>query len=461
MACGEIMGLTVEEGMRSSTHIIASKTAYLIGVCEHHFWDETKDNRCFFHEIYEEMDANKHARIIRNLSVLRTHILRSWKKINSAMKYNNTILENIDSELIPAACLKGLSADGIRLSSAKRLVDHLIEINILLQDRINNCKDLFPGWIKWEYLRDIFIMPNGRTEDGTKDASTAYYENKASYPFQLYINWDAWIDTNILNSDVKFLDLLYRTHGDTFKDTCRVMDISDNTRRKLDDFLQGAENTAVVVDCENANPYHLYAALYDLEDKFLGTVKKIILYNDVNTTVAWNFIGENLSIPVEHIMTERVLDRKSLVDITLAAGTCREFFQNHIDSFVLVSSDSDYWGLISALPEARFLVLMERSQCSPQMRQTLAEDETLYCFLEDFPLEISDKLREMAVYRELRKSFDAALDLNLSSLLSEILGNIRAGYPEAAEKELRAKIAKNIHLEVAPDGKLSIQFNQK
>ena len=34
---------------------------------------------------------------------------------------------------------------------------------------------------------------------------------------------------------------------------------------------------------------------------------------------------------------------------------------------ILVSSDSDYWDLISAIPEARFLVLTERAQCSPQV----------------------------------------------------------------------------------------------
>lgn len=451
----------LENGMCNSTHLIASKTAYLIGVYEQYFWDQDKENRVFYREIYEEMDKNKHARIARNLSILRTHIVKNWKKINSAMRYDNALLENMGEELVPAGCFKDLSDDGIRLSKARRLVDYLIEINVLMQDRINNCKCFFPDWVNWEYLRDIFIMPNGRTEEGTKAASNTYYENKVSYPFQIYINWPAWIDINILNSDAKFLELLYKIHGDCFKDTCRVYELSDNTRRRFDEFLKGADNAAVVVDCENVNPYHLYAALYDLEDKILGTVRKIILYNDVNTTVAWNFIGEKLSIPVEHIMTERVLEKKSLLDISLTAGTCREFFQNNIDSFILVSSDSDYWGLISAIPEARFLVLMERAQCSPQMRNTLAEEEIFYCFLEDFPLDMSDELREKAVYRELRKRLDSSLDINLNSLLSEILTDVRAGFPETTEKELRSKIAKNIHLEVEPDGKLTISVNEK
>lgn len=74
---------------------------------------------------------------------------------------------------------------------------------------------------------------------------------------------------------------------------------------------------------------------------------------------------------------------------------------------------------------------------------------------------MSDELREKAVYRELRKRLDSALDINLNSLLSEILTEVRAGFPETTEKELRSKIAKNIHLEVEADGKLTISVNEK
>lgn len=85
------MGNSVENGMCNSTHIIASKTAYLIGIYEQYFWDPGKENRVFYREIYEELDKNKHARIARNLSILRTHILKNWKKINNAMRYDNAL----------------------------------------------------------------------------------------------------------------------------------------------------------------------------------------------------------------------------------------------------------------------------------------------------------------------------------------------------------------------------------
>ena len=80
---------------------------------------------------------------------------------------------------------------------------------------------------------------------------------------------------------------------------------------------------------------------------------------------AWKILEYSVKIPVEHIMTERVKQNKSLVDIQLTARACQEHYQNQVDSFVIVSSDSDYWGLISSLSDARFLVMIEREKCGP------------------------------------------------------------------------------------------------
>ena len=44
-------------------------------------------------------------------------------------------------------------------------------------------------------------------------------------------------------------------------------------------------------------------------------------------------------------MIERIKQNKSLVDIKLTARACQEHYQKQVDSFVIVSSDSDYWGL--------------------------------------------------------------------------------------------------------------------
>ena len=87
-------------------------------------------------------------------------------------------------EIIPASSMQQLSNDGISFikKSSTKLCHHIIEINLLISDRINNCKSLFPIWINWAYIKELFIMPNGLTEDGTKDAADIYYASLSYYP---------------------------------------------------------------------------------------------------------------------------------------------------------------------------------------------------------------------------------------------------------------------------------------
>lgn len=65
------------------------------------------------------------------------------------------------------------------------------------------------------------------------------------------------------------------------------------------------------------------------------------------------------------------------------------------------------------------------------------------------------------VYRELRSRLDAAFSMNLDAMLAEILQDVRAGISDDAEKALRNRLAKNLRLEVAGDGTVTIEFNDR
>jgi hypothetical protein len=103
-------------------------------------------------------------------------------------------------------------------------------------------------------------------------------------------------------------------------------------------------------------------------------------------------------------MIERIKQNKSLVDIKLTARACQEHYQKQVDSFVIVSSDSDYWGLISSLPDARFLVMIEREKCGPDMKAALAESGIFYCYLDDFYSGNSEDIKKNACKRSLPKN---------------------------------------------------------
>lgn len=439
----------------NSTYMVVSKVAYLIGVPKAIFENEHEPPKM---EWYEELERDKNARIVRNLCMLRTAIERNFRKINTAMKYDLKSILSLP-EYIPQECLSQLTLDGISVYRANaQPIQYILDINKHIANRINNCKYLFPIWLKWEYLRPIFIMPGGTTEKGSKAAAEEYYSNIDKYPYQVYINWSFTSSVgNLLYNDKKFVRLLYEYHEDCFTDMSKVSDAGQIAKDGIYDFLERSVRTAVVVDCENADPYKLYATLKNLDQAaLLGKISKIILYDDIHTATAWKILEQFTQIPIEHNMTERIKENKSLVDIRLTTGTCREFFQNNTDSFILVSSDSDYWGLISAMPEAHFLVLVEDEKCSPAVKKAMVDAGITYCYTDDFCTGNSDEIRIQAVLNEVKRALDSEVQFNIQGILSEAYRLTRANLSTAEKEQFYARYIKPMRLAVDAEGNVSV-----
>lgn len=207
---------------KDSTYEIVSKIAYLIGVPKRIFENEHEPPKT---EVYERLEQDKAARIIRHLCIIRTAIERNFKHINEKMRFDYTSIYNLP-EYIPPDSMTQLSADGVNFvrKSSKKLCHHVIEINKLIAGRINNCKKLFPLWLNWQYVKNLFVMPNGLTEDGTKAAADIYYSHLLFYPYQVYINWTPKEEGNILYNDKKFVTLLYQWNNDYFTEYSKVSD---------------------------------------------------------------------------------------------------------------------------------------------------------------------------------------------------------------------------------------------
>lgn len=149
----------------NGTYMVISKFAYLIGVPFHIFENEHEPPKM---EWYEALEKDKNARIIRNLCMLRTAFERNYRNIFQAMRYD---LKGIASmpEYIPRECIDQLSADGLSIYRANaQPIQYIIDINNHIANRINNCKNLFPIWLNWSYIRQLFIMPGGTTAKGAK-----------------------------------------------------------------------------------------------------------------------------------------------------------------------------------------------------------------------------------------------------------------------------------------------------
>ena len=437
---------------------VVSLVAFLIGVPDRIFENEHEPPQM---EVYNRLKLDKNARIIRNLCLLRTDLERNYGAINREMQRDGfrTILSM--PEYVNARALAELSEDGVKIPTPTRsIVPTILEINRKISDRINNCKSLVPLWLDWSYLREIFIMPEGHKETGAKAAADLYYANKNYYPYQVYMNWSPRDEGNILYNDERFVSLLYEWHEDLFEDYSRVSDVSSYTKTNVFDFIEEGERTVFVVDCENSDPYNLCAALASFPEEVCSRISKIILYDDVHTTSAWELLQSQTEIPVERILIERVKENKSLVDIRLTTGVCREFFENKADSFVLVSSDSDYWGLISSLPEARFLVMVEHEKCGPDIKEALISSGIFYCYIDDFYSGGSNDLKITALLREVTSYLQQAVSFNVNDMLQIAFRNTRVEMTPHERNQFYDKYIRGMRLVVDQQGNASIELNR-
>ena len=444
---------------KDSTYELVSKVAFLIGVPKRIFENKHEAPRL---DVYEFLSKEKNARIIRNLCVIRTAIERNYRKINGIMRMEYRGLLSMP-DVIPSDCMQQLNEDGITFikKSSTKLCHHIIEINRLISDRINNCKNLFPIWINWQYIKELFVMPNGLTEAGTKVAADIYYANLSYYPYQVYINWVPMDEGNVLYNDKKFATLLYQWHNDAFTEYSKVSDAGAFVKNNIYDFVDESEKTVVVVDCENSDPYKLCATLRNLDNEVMQKISRIILFDDVHTASAWRILEAFIKIPVEHIMIERLKQNKSLVDIKLTARACQEHYQKQVDSFVIVSSDSDYWGLISSMPDARFLVMIEREKCGPDMKAALADTGIFYCYLDDFYSGNSEGIKLNALFKEMYRWIDNTVHLNVNDMLDAALRNTRIEMSPAERKQFYEKHIRNMTLVIDQNGNVTIALKQK
>ena len=150
-----------------------------------------------------------------------------------------------------------------------------------------------------------------------------------------------------------------------------------------------------------------------------------------------------------------------MVDIRLSVGTTKEFYQNRIDSFILASSDSDYWGLIPVLEEAHFLVAVEEEKVGTAIRRKLEDAGITYCYLDDFCTGNSGQIKERALLKEIQDRLEEEVNFNIRDVLNEALAATRADMAPGETKQFYNKYIKPMHIEVDEDGEVFLRLGTK
>ena len=299
-----------------------------------------------------------------------------------------------------------------------------------------------------------------RSSSCLKKEFEKFMANLDYYPFQMYIHWTPKDCGSILYSDGKLISVLYEQHGEVFGDKSKFRDAAEDTKQNIYKFIDEGKRIAIVVDCENSDVYKLYGVIKNLNQDELSKIEKIILYDDYHTSSGWDWINKFIRIPVEHIEVERVTDNKSLVDIKMTAGVCEAHYKDNIDSFILFSSDSDYWGLISSLPNAEFLVMYEYSKCGQAIKEALEERGIFYCSIDDFFTGNIEDLKRAVLFDTLEKYLKDIPYLNGKELANKLFEETRINASEKEIENFYNRYIKTLRLKIDNDGNFSIEITR-
>lgn len=402
---------------------IVATVAYLIGVPDAALHTDTRFNQ----ETIEKLEKDNNANIIRALTTLRTQFFVSHSQIQQ-QKLNMISIENM-SDLLDVEKIKFLRKNGIEVGQVnyknyKDVIINVAYINQALLENIDSIKNYIPGWVNFEYIKNLFLMPNcyagpkGNTLTSKAKAIAKsihetrgiYIKLKNAYPFQCYITCPTKMleeKGNILFNDAKFLKLLYAYNHDIFKAVEYVVDATIDTKENIYNYIDSAFNVEIFVDCENADPYLFAATMLNLSESRIKKIKKIVLYDDIHTSMAWDYISEKINIPVEHNMIDRLLYNKSLVDQAVTIGMLQSFYEDSVESVILVSSDSDFWEVMKQMKgKMNFFVMNERRTTSYTMIQQLDNENIGHCYVDDFARDKVQDFKRNVLYIALTDAID-------------------------------------------------------
>lgn len=440
--------------MTVDTKEIVTTIGYMIGVKKNIL------EQCFgeeYHELLQTLYVNKETSIIRYLCKLRTTLMQKFKKTDDEMRFN---LKNLNSmDFYDQDNIKQLEKWGFEIIKPNyRSEKYMLDLAGLISANIDNCFELFPDWVNWNYIKDLFVIPQYTKKGVLKSEFNIYMKNIEYYPFQMYIHWKPEDHGSILYTDGKFLGIIYRQHNDIFTDFTKYKDAHSETKNNIYDFIDRSYKTAIAVDCENSDVYKLYSVLKNLNQDELSKIEKIVLYDDYHTTSGWDWLEKFTKIPIEHIEVNRVTDQKSLVDIKMTAGVCTDYYENNITSFILVSSDSDYWGLISTLTKAEFLVMYEHSKCGQAIKRALSEHNIYYCSIDDFCSGNIEELKKAVLFSCLEKYLPEIISLNGKELVRKIYEEARSSASEKEMENFYDRYIKTLRLRVDNDGNFTVEI---
>lgn len=443
----------------TSTSVVET-LSYLLGVNKTIF---EKEEHPFRIETFNKLHENKDARTIRILCVFRIMLMRNYDRINSLMRFELKNLESMGEFFAPED-LAFLAANNIHLQKPNYHPQrYIIDINRHISENISSCKDLFP-LLKFDYIKTLFLMPDGAFGEGVKKATNVYTANAYDYPYSVYLNWTdkQSLERNLLFNDRLFLQSLYSMNKDTFTEVNKLRDAKVATKMSIYEYLLENTDSVMIVDCENSDAFKLYSIFKTLTVDELKKIKKLVLIDDIHTTTAWQMLTELTpsNITVEYIPVERINARKSLVDIRVTTKICEEYYMNKVTSFLVCSSDSDFWGVVEALPDVNFLFMIEDTKCGTDIQRAFQEGGITWCSMDEFA-DKSNDFKVQALKMQMKAYIEERLNINIKEMEEVIFTDTRITLSEGEKTQFRNNYIRTLKFAISESGDVEVVIKEK
>lgn len=129
--------------------------------------------------------------------------------------------------------------------------------------------------------------------------------------------------------------------------------------------------THVYVDCDNIE-YFKFLALLDLLSE-ADAEFSVKLFKDTKSSTLWDDIPIKAdNVKLETINVDRLIGLKSMVDMAITTTICKDVYTKGISSIYLVSSDSDFLGLVKGVEIKELGIIYNKDKTNSEYLDLLA-----------------------------------------------------------------------------------------
>ena len=417
------------------SNVLCSKIAYLIGVKKDNFCP-AEDGRGLLRPVFDEMDKNRDAQIVRDLCILRYRMIRNNGAIQREFTQEGRNIGTLSSKrdtngveyaLLPRDAIQRLHRNGIDVFMNRPSVyAYLMLINRKLAQQLDRpaVRELIASEVNWQYIRGMFLFPTDTNERNVINAVSEYFQNRTQYPYACYINWVGG-SRNILINDDQFLQRLYEYNEDFWGDP------DSEKMQALSQFLGDNKGVLVLVDCATTDLASLEELHRRAETWYAAHIAKVALLCPAAVKDLWRPLADKLHAEL-HEMEETYIVGTDEWRMALMDAISDQIFAAD-GPIILATADT---ALLRELDNAELLdgkyLIMTRRGCETGWSKQ-DQSEHLYLLPE---VSVAYTQKEPIALARMQARLDACRRLNVADLVAQALDEIPNDFAPEERQQL-------------------------